>query len=123
MHHRAQLGKKAEERVAQKLMQDGFTILAYNYRIKGAEIDLIASTHQLLVFVEVKMRQHNYFDLSHVITPSKQRKIMFGAKKFMMESAHAAKSFRFDVALLQGTQEDLLLTYIPNAFNESGCTW
>ena len=123
MHYRAQLGKEAEERVARKLMQDGFTILEYNYRKRGGEIDLIAAKSDLLVFVEVKMRQNNYFDLSDVITPGKQRKIIAVAKEYIGRNGWQERSYRFDVALLQGTENNLELTYISNAFNEGDCTW
>lgn len=83
MHYRSHLGKEAEEKVAHTLIKDGFTILERNYRKKYGEIDLIASKPALMVFVEVKMRQHNYFDLSDVITPSKQRKIIAVAKEYI----------------------------------------
>ena len=43
MHFRSQLGKEAEDKVAQKLIADGFKIVERNYRKKDGEIDLIAS--------------------------------------------------------------------------------
>ena len=51
MHQRSYLGKEGEETVARKLAQEGFTILARNYRKQDGEIDLIASKKDLLVFV------------------------------------------------------------------------
>jgi putative endonuclease len=119
MHERTQRGRHAELQVAQTLQKQGFTILAYNYRIKGAEIDLIATKDSLLIFVEVKMRTQNYFDLGDVIVASKKRKIMFAAKDFIARNKYHQISYRFDVALIQETQ----MTYIPNAFNEGECTW
>ena len=124
MHYRAQIGKQAEQRVAEHLIKDGFTILEYNYRKKGGEIDLIASKPGLLVFIEVKMRQANYFDLGDVITAGKQRKIIAVAKNYIgLYWGTMEQSYRFDVALLQTTQSGLELTYIPNAFTEGDCTW
>lgn len=123
MNYRTQLGKEAEEKVAQKLIENGFTILERNYRKKTGEIDLIASKYRLLVFVEVKMRQNHYFDLSDVITSGKQRKIIMVAKEYIARLANQDCSYRFDVALLQGTSQGLELTYIPNAFNEGDCPW
>lgn len=122
MNHRAQLGKHAEEYVATQLQKDGFTILEKNFRITQGEIDLIALKHDLLVFVEVKMRQHHYFDLSDVIVASKQRKIIHTAKIYIMKNQYEEKKCRFDVALLEGNNP-MKCTYIPNAFNESDCTW
>ena len=69
------------------------------------------------------MRQQEYFDLGAVITPSKQRKIMAVAKHYIALHCKHEQSYRFDVALLQTTNNGLELTYIPNAFNEVNCTW
>lgn len=123
MHFRSQLGREAEQKTAQYLLQHEFRIIEQNYRKKHGEIDIIASKPNLLVFVEVKMRQNNYFDLSDVITPGKQRKIIAVAKEYISKNGWEERSYRFDVALLQGTENNLELMYIPNAFNEGDCTW
>lgn len=123
MHSRSKLGYHAEKKVAYYLQQHGFTIVAQNYRLQGGEIDIIAMTKEIVAFVEVKMRQEDYFDLGSVITFSKQRKIIATAKNYIARNEQYDKSYRFDVALLQGTQDNLELTYIANAFNEGGLTW
>jgi putative endonuclease len=123
MHFRSQLGKQAEKKVGDYLQRQGFKILEYNYRKKHGEIDLIANKANLLVFVEVKMRQHAHFDLSDVITRNKQRKIIFVAKEYIAKRGWQEQSYRFDVALLLGTQETFDLTYIPNAFTEGDYAW
>lgn len=123
MHHRANLGKEAEEKVADNLRALGFKIVEQNYRKRHGEIDLIATKASLMVFVEVKMRQHQYFDLSDVITASKQRKIISVAKEYIARKGIENQSYRFDVALLQGTSQGLDVQYIPNAFNEGDFSW
>lgn len=123
MHHRAHLGKEAEERVAELLKKQGFKIAEYNYRKRRGEIDLIATKASLMVFVEVKMRQHQYFDLSDVITPRKQRKIISVAKEYITRKGTENQSYRFDVALLQGTPQGLDVQYITNAFTEGDFSW
>jgi putative endonuclease len=123
MHNRSKLGYQAEKKVVQYLQQHGFTIVAHNYRLQGGEIDIIAMDKSVVAFVEVKMRQQDYFDLGAVITPSKQRKIIATAKNYIALHEHYDKAYRFDVALLQGTDDNLELIYIPNAFNEGGLTW
>ena len=50
-------GTLGEVRAEQHLAAQGFEILAHNYRIPGAEIDLIARKGELLVFAEVKLRK------------------------------------------------------------------
>lgn len=123
MHFRSHLGREAERKTAQYLLQNGFRIIELNYRKNHGEIDIIATAPDLLVFVEVKMRQNNYFDLSDVITLGKQRKIIAVAKEYIGRNGWQERSYRFDVALLQGTENNLELTYISNAFNEGNCTW
>lgn len=123
MHYRAHLGKEAEEKVAESLRQQGFKIVEYNYRKRMGEIDLIATKASLVVFVEVKMRQHQYFDLSDVITPRKQRKIISVAKEYITRKGTENQSYRFDVALLQGTPQGLDVQYITNAFTEGDFSW
>lgn len=123
MHHRANLGKEAEQKVAEQLRQQGFKIVEHNYRKRHGEIDLIATKASLMVFVEVKMRQHQYFDLSDVITLSKQRKIISVAKEYIARKGTENQSYRFDVALLQGTPQGLDVQYIPNAFTEGDFSW
>lgn len=54
---RAETGKLGEEAVVKYLAERGYTIEAKNYRIKGGEIDIIASNGDYLAFVEVKTRK------------------------------------------------------------------
>lgn len=119
MMTRIAYGKKAEQFVGEYLQKEGFSLLTFNYRKPFGEIDLIAADRTTVVFVEVKMRAKEYFDLSEVITRSKQRKIIAVAKDFISRNALCYnKICRFDVALLHTEGGMLSLTYIPNAFNE-----
>ena len=92
MHQRSHLGSYGENVIADLIQKQGFTILARNYRRFNGEIDLIAMQDNLLVFIEVKTRQKRYFDLSLVITPSKQRKIIAVAKNYMATHNHHASA-------------------------------
>lgn len=107
-------GYNGENRVAEHLMRDGFTIIARNYAINAGEIDIIARKGMLTIFVEVKTRTTSaYFDLTEVITPSKQRKIIRTARYWIANHSEHAMDYRFDVALIE--QEDI--SYIPDAFH------
>lgn len=117
MHELTQLGKEGEERVAQYLEGHGFSILAKNYTRATGEIDIIATKKELIVFVEVKLRTKSFFDLSDVITHSKQKKIIGVAKYYLANNnEHEAKSGRFDVALIDKATGQL--TYLADAFRE-----
>jgi putative endonuclease len=120
-HYRKDYGKQGETSVAKALCTQGFTILASNYATPLGEVDIVAQHKNLIVFVEVKVRSSRYFDLSTVITPSKQRKIICAAKHFMASYAyqHHDIAYRFDVALIEpnslGTPT---LTYLADAFRD-----
>jgi putative endonuclease len=110
-------GNKGEEAVAQWLQKEGFTLLEQNFTVRQGEVDIIASKDELVVFVEVKTRKNQYFPLSQVITPSKQRKIITAAKMYLMRQHFIDKVYRFDVALVtEGNSYQI--DYVPNAFNE-----
>lgn len=111
------LGTMGESFVAEHLERAGFTIRARNYTRRGGEIDLIAEKDCIRAFVEVKIRTNEYFYLSQLITPSKQRKIVSTA--YLYNAEHGWQDnliHRFDVALLIKKDNDYTLTYIPNAF-------
>lgn len=118
MNIRAALGKKGEQLVAQHLQQRGFDVIAQNYRQPFGEIDLIAAKHDLLVFVEVKLRQTNYFDATLLITYSKQKKIILTAKKYVLTHKLFDKTCRFDVALIHADKTKTEITYLEDAFRE-----
>lgn len=118
MNKRKKLGDAAEQLIANTLIKDGFTILEQNYRTRLGEVDIIAGKDDILAFVEVKMRTTIMFDLSTVITKSKQRKIIRAAKEYLIKNDYYdTKVCRFDVALVQGLNAKNI-TYFPNAFTE-----
>lgn len=113
-------GKKAEEYVSMWLTKNGFSVLARNYRHRSGEIDIIAKNCNVVSFIEVKYRTHLYFNVSEVIVPSKQRKIIHVAKIFISQHNFPANTiYRFDVALVTKKENSLTVDYYPNAFNES----
>lgn len=112
------LGSQGEERVANYLKLEGFVILERNYKKFYGEIDLIAQKKDLIAFVEVKTRKKAYFELSQLITPSKQHKIIKTAQSYIARYHFTNTIFRFDVALLESSEEGTQLHYIPNAFTK-----
>lgn len=59
--HRAELGRAAEQLVADHLQRNGFEVLGRNVRLGRLELDVIARRSQLLVFCEVRARTHDRF--------------------------------------------------------------
>ena len=112
-----QAGNFGEMQVTSWLKQQGYQILQCNYACKVGEIDIVAKKDQQLCFVEVKTRLKSYFDLSEVITPTKQRRIVAAAKYYLLCSNYSGKELcRFDVALVEKSTTGFEIRYLPNAF-------
>lgn len=122
MEENKKLGARGERLVADYLIKKEFTLLAYNYKWRFGEIDLIAQKEDLLAFVEVKLRQTTYFNLSEIITYDKQQKIIFTAKHYIFMNKLWNFIYRFDVALLEHINDNYNINYIANAFTESEFT-
>lgn len=96
------LGVAGEERAAAYLETQGFTIKAKRFKTPYGEIDLIAQQADMLVFVEVKQRQHAYAAYE-ALTHRQQKRITQAAQSYMASLEDAGMqyaSFRFDVVLL-----------------------
>jgi len=120
------LGNHGETIIANYLQKAGYTILARNYRTSHGEIDIIAQRGDTISFVEVKTRKTIFFDISQVITPIKQKKMILVAKSFISQHQLLAEQqfhnfvLQFDIAILEHNQENSQknsdITYISNAF-------
>lgn len=117
MNYRISKGKEGELLVAQYLQKAGYTIITQNYRKRFGEVDLIATKADTLAFIEVKWRHDPLIDPAELIGPSKQKKIISIAKEFLSKHNDLEVVCRFDVALVEESNNSIKLRYIPNAFN------
>lgn len=117
MLHNTLLGSQGEEYVMSFLERAGYRIRARNYRTPRGEIDIIAERGEVIAFVEVKTRYTEPFELSTVITPTKQRRIISAARTYCSAQQISDRSLRFDVAVVI-LDRDTPLTYYENAFTE-----
>lgn len=97
------IGKKGEAIAAEWLEQNGYSILARNWRNRIGEIDIIAQEDGCIVFVEVKTLPHtNIEDLDIIINKKKRTKICQTAKHFLVNNRkYNTMYIRFDVIILQ----------------------
>ncbi len=115
-----QLGIFGEKLVVDNLLKAGFSIVAQNYTQYFGEIDIIAQKGDLLSFIEVKTRHNPLFDMTELISYSKQKKIIATAKYYCARNKIVNLTCRFDVALVtSNTKNQLEVTIIENAFTES----
>ncbi len=95
---RATTGQRGEAIAAQYLSQHGYTILATNWRVANAELDIVAIHGTVLAFIEVKTRRSNTTDAGfEALTPRKQARLIRSAQLYL--SAHTLNEavWRIDV--------------------------
>ncbi|MBR1397079.1 MAG: YraN family protein [Selenomonadaceae bacterium] len=92
------LGKAGEHFAANFLQNNGYKILVQNFRIRRAEIDIVAEINDTIIFVEVKTRTGNAFGLpAEAVDIHKQKKIITAAMSFLQKYDLFNKLCRFDV--------------------------
>jgi len=116
---RSILGTAGEAAAAAWLEARGYEILARNVRTRCGEIDLVARTGDLVVFIEVKSRTSTRFGHpSEAIAGRKQRRLARLAAGFMRDHGLGRRSARFDAVAIQfdATGTAVLIEHIPDAF-------
>ena len=79
-------GNFGEDCAAKFLEDNGYKIVARNFRIRSAEIDIIAQLDKLIIFVEVKARSSIRHGLpSEAVNLRKQKKIIEAAGVFLQD--------------------------------------
>ena len=116
----AERGAVAEDIAADFMRLEGYTLVARNYRCKRGEIDIIAKQGDVLVFVEVKMRQADSDGGSalEVVGTKKQQSIVKAALHFAASQFGTGVTLRFDVIGLTWAEREnsLELVHLKNAF-------
>lgn len=90
-------GIKGEEIAENFLQTKGYTILHRNWRWQQKEVDIIAETNGLLIFIEVKTRSNNYFgNPEDAVNYKKQDYLKTAAEEFMYQYPEY-QLIRFDI--------------------------
>lgn len=112
------LGKFGEDCAAKFLEAAGYTIVARNFRIRSAEIDIIAQIDNVIVFVEVKARSNIRHGLPvEAVNLRKQKKIIEAAGIFLQDEKYCDCACRFDVVEVYLRDEQVeQINHIENAF-------
>lgn len=91
------LGRGGEALAARFLEGLGWRILARNFRLGHAEIDLVVRRGRMVAFVEVKTRSGSGFGHPlEAITPLKRREIARVARSWIQRRGRSGDSYRFD---------------------------
>jgi putative endonuclease len=110
-------GKSGEELAMGFLKENGYKILARNYKTKLGEIDIVAREKDAYCFVEVKTRRSDRFGLpQEAVLNTKQKQIAKSALVFLKENKLLGKRARFDVVSVLYSQGSPRMSLIKNAF-------
>jgi len=111
------LGKCGEEIAVDFLKEQGYKIIARNYKSRFGEIDIIARDKDTLCFVEVKTRHSDKYGLpEEAVTRLKQRQIAKSALSFLKARALLDKKARFDVVSIIYAKDNPKRELIKDAF-------
>jgi putative endonuclease len=95
-------GAEAEERACLLLKEQGYMIVARNWRSRFGEIDIVARDGSTIVFIEVKARSSREFGgPDAAVDPGKQRRIAVAAGEFLQQTGCELPA-RFDVVTFSG---------------------
>lgn len=110
-------GQQTESDVIHFLDKRGLTLLERNFSCKLGEIDVIATDGSLLLFIEVRKRQHPAFGKGfETVDRHKQKKIIRTAKIFLQQrKIYRHLPCRFDIVSVEGAGQ---FTWIRDAFQE-----
>lgn len=102
----------AEEVAFRYLLDQGFILLARNWRAGRSEVDLVMKDQDTLVFVEVKSRNaKTYRDPSEVIGEMKEDALV-RARDAWWDQHGQLPHFRIDLVVILTGKEDSIL-YFP----------
>ncbi|MGQ0552113.1 MAG: YraN family protein [Planctomycetota bacterium] len=88
-------GRAAEAAARSALAAAGFTIIESNFRVRGAELDVICRDDEGLAFVEVRARQDGDVEPSATIWPPKFRALLRGARAWLARHGQGHAEWRF----------------------------
>lgn len=112
-------GKKGEQLAVEYLLQKGYVLLEQNWQSGHLEIDIIASTEEFLVIVEVKTRKSNVFgEPETFVTKQKQSNLIRAANNYINKTG-IIKEVRFDIVSVIEDQDLSQVKHLENAFQPS----
>lgn len=108
-------GKFAEDKAAEFYISKGYAIKERNWRHHRIEIDIIAQTGNIIVFVEVKARSGRDMSAADAVTMDKMKSMARGADAYL-KSLQGDFEYRYDIFALTGDFDDYSVEVFEDAF-------
>ncbi|HOB20490.1 MAG TPA: YraN family protein [Candidatus Atribacteria bacterium] len=117
--YKKDLGAFGEEKACEFLQENGYEILARNYRSRAGEIDIIAMKDDILVFTEVKTRTSTAFGMpSEAVSYKKQDKYFRTAMHYITETGTRDIAYRFDIIEVVVEKGAVSINHIMDAYRQ-----
>jgi putative endonuclease len=111
-----EMGAIGEDLAVRHLIQKGYKILASNWQFLHFELDIVASQDNLLIIVEVKTRQSEFWESpKEAVTRKKQRHIIAAANAYI-EKFNIDLETRFDIVEVILNESETRIEHIEDAF-------
>lgn len=116
-NNKKQLGQWGEQQAIDFLTKDNYLILEQNWRYGRAEIDIIASKENILIFFEVKTRTSTIFGQPEDFVSRRQQKMITKAAMAYIDTVNHQGEIQFDIiSILHISDKQLTIRHIPDAF-------
>ena len=109
-------GKQGETEATRYLQEQGYEIMARNFRYSHAEIDLVAKKGKLLVFAEVKTRTNLSFGNPEEFVSFTKAKLVMKAAEHYIFTHNWLYDIRFDIIAVTIVGNELRIKHIEDAF-------
>lgn len=115
MNQNLTIGNKGEDLATEYLIKKGYAIVYRNIKANKAEIDIVATTQNILVFVEVKTRKNNYFGYPEEAVNARKEGNIAKAASSIREQLNHENEIRFDIISIT-LEPQIEIHHIEDAF-------
>lgn len=114
-HRDIAFGRFAEDKAAEYYITNGYAIKERNWRLKRAEIDIIAQIDNTMVFVEVKARSGKDTNPLEAVDLDKMKRMAKGADVYL-KMQKGDYEYRYDIVTLTGDFDNYEIKVYEDAF-------
>jgi len=116
MAEKNETGKQGELAARTYLEENGYKVLATNWRFHRYELDIVATDNEELVIIEVKTRSDNYLVAPEIaVDKSKIRRIVTASDAYARKH-NIHLPVRFDILCLVKKGQSFEIEHIEDAF-------
>jgi len=110
------LGVLGEDLAVEYLQKNKYKIVERNWRLKKAEVDIIALKESVLAVVEVKTRSSDYFGNPQDFVNQKKIKLLTEAINEYVISRDLDVQVRFDIVAITKNKNNYNIEHLEDAF-------